>query len=1169
MNDFIKYFILTIIVLIIGTECIKAEGIVELERFEIIQSVYQEGNLKTLDTIDVTASGKYEYNNKTEDSIIIQPLLTVRNSLDSVSYDVMKGESDITFITELRIDKINNGNRYSDIAYVDYDCLKNNDALGNCNNTVFDVDYGEYRIDINGNRYFNYLDFDSADDYRKVNGIPAGKYAKIYMQKIDLSELDYENLGNNLNISVIFRSIFIDGNLQGDIAESRYDEKIVFMASFYQDHPYIYEDFYLYEINNNSPEPLLDRWTNQGAELVNGMDYVHTQSKDIFPVKPHRGTTSDTFDMQNPILKLDRINTDGNDWASRNSVGGDIITSHTIELNTSRDYVLSLDIQRGRKRNSWDRGFADSLLVGPEPRVVYQDNTDEVFDPYYSASHIPDSLIIEVFVAGEDEDITNIPEHKWRRLKRKHLNPSDSNYDASNLPALAVFGAGGYIMPFDLGDLNKVLPKISEDGDGYIKEDIYDVALGEGYKTYRVPLTAYLKENRLNGIDISKMRFRIRVAATDDKKCDECIPDDNDEFFIDNIKIVEDNEETIELSISNIHVRSDSVNAKTDNIDIPISIEVSNNTTTNAPFYTTQVMIYDISIEKMNKWYGGLLGYMLNNHPKYCRRVIIPQHIGMTSINIDMPAFNSYHDTGTYTVIATVGVPGGDMILWNDVAISEINVINKNELTFATGENDVEKLYLDENIIGLNLPGYSKGGKGNQNGYYGGFSAIPYSIGGDPGISSNNSIAMKFELNNRDTILGYQIYYPENNSNQNIVYEILRSDLNSPDNEVIKGSVITQKRGYDNTTNSYEYDKYSNIQLDEPIDLHRGTYYLVVTPEESNQFDIGASGNNTATRILSYYSDSNDFLGTEGIVHTLETVNDEDGHYRIFNGNRYMYKNDDQIWKAFIPDLIGNLGYPHLDYTGTSPIDNKTMTLTNASWRPMMKVITREKTGVGGGNIENCGSWVPDPPPPAFLWLPVELTSFSSRATSRGIDLGWETASEVENHGFFVERRDITYGVEDEWTQISFVKGNGTTTATSLYNFTDSDVISGHTYSYKLRQVDRDGSQTCYETMAETATFHGQKAFDLSPASPNPFGQTSNSTSITYELPESGHAKLEVVDIFGNSIAVMTNSYKRAGTHTETWNGEDTNGREIGSGTYIYRLTHNGETLTGKLQYRR
>ena len=88
----------------------------------------------------------------------------------------------------------------------------------------------------------------------------------------------------------------------------------------------------------------------------------------------------------------------------------------------------------------------------------------------------------------------------------------------------------------------------------------------------------------------------------------------------------------------------------------------------------------------------------------------------------------------------------------------------------------------------------------------------------------------------------------------------------------------------------------------------------------------------------------------------------------------------------------------------------------------------------------------------ASVPLPVELTSFSARVLSQSVRLDWETASELNNDFFAIERSQDAEG----WNDIATVQGNGTTTQASQYQFFDNQPLSGVSF-YRLRQVDFDG----------------------------------------------------------------------------------------------------------------
>ena len=84
--------------------------------------------------------------------------------------------------------------------------------------------------------------------------------------------------------------------------------------------------------------------------------------------------------------------------------------------------------------------------------------------------------------------------------------------------------------------------------------------------------------------------------------------------------------------------------------------------------------------------------------------------------------------------------------------------------------------------------------------------------------------------------------------------------------------------------------------------------------------------------------------------------------------------------------------------------------------------------------------------------LPVHLINFSVQAYEGHAALGWETTTEFNNKGFYVERSLNGY----DFLQIGFVSGKGNTLQKSSYSFTDPSYIS-KVQQYRLRQVDVDG----------------------------------------------------------------------------------------------------------------
>jgi hypothetical protein len=84
----------------------------------------------------------------------------------------------------------------------------------------------------------------------------------------------------------------------------------------------------------------------------------------------------------------------------------------------------------------------------------------------------------------------------------------------------------------------------------------------------------------------------------------------------------------------------------------------------------------------------------------------------------------------------------------------------------------------------------------------------------------------------------------------------------------------------------------------------------------------------------------------------------------------------------------------------------------------------------------------------------------------------------------------------------------------------------------------------------------------LMPCRPNP---SSGAVNISYVLPKSGQVSLNVYDICGRKVNTLAQGQKQGGTYNITWRGDDSQGRKVSAGVYIYRLNYEGTSLTRRL----
>jgi 5'-nucleotidase len=182
--------------------------------------------------------------------------------------------------------------------------------------------------------------------------------------------------------------------------------------------------------------------------------------------------------------------------------------------------------------------------------------------------------------------------------------------------------------------------------------------------------------------------------------------------------------------------------------------------------------------------------------------------------------------------------------------------------------------------------------------------------------------------------------------------------------------------------------------------------------------------------------------------------------------------------------------------------------------------------------------------------LPVEFTSFTAKSVSEGVKLEWETASELNNDRFEIERSldRNTFAV------VGTVRGAGTTTEAQSYGFLDNTAQNGKFY-YRLKQVDFDGTVD-YSNIVEVVK-DKPTTFELAQNYPNPFNPT---TTINYQLPTNALVTLKVYDVVGREVATLVNARQEAGRYDINFNATS-----LSSGVYFYRLQAGSFVETKKM----
>jgi len=188
--------------------------------------------------------------------------------------------------------------------------------------------------------------------------------------------------------------------------------------------------------------------------------------------------------------------------------------------------------------------------------------------------------------------------------------------------------------------------------------------------------------------------------------------------------------------------------------------------------------------------------------------------------------------------------------------------------------------------------------------------------------------------------------------------------------------------------------------------------------------------------------------------------------------------------------------------------------------------------------------------------VPVELANFSAQVAANRVLLSWATVTESNNFGFEVQRCSD----QTEWVKIGFVRGHGTSTAPHSYTFADAANLAPGVYSYRLKQLDTDGSYTIYPPIFVRANV--PEGVQLAQNYPNPFNRA---TSIQYEVPAPGPVTLTIYNIQSHAIRTLVDEFSNPGYFIIQWDGLDARGQAVSSGNYFYKLSVNDVTVQKQL----
>ncbi|MFN9709920.1 MAG: T9SS type A sorting domain-containing protein [Bacteroidota bacterium] len=294
-------------------------------------------------------------------------------------------------------------------------------------------------------------------------------------------------------------------------------------------------------------------------------------------------------------------------------------------------------------------------------------------------------------------------------------------------------------------------------------------------------------------------------------------------------------------------------------------------------------------------------------------------------------------------------------------------------------------------------------------------------------------------------------------------------------------------------------------------------------------------------------------FGTQG-CNTVDNQNIRDYAFSVTNNNtnqtisyRYSIYRD-----SLVPQTDPNFGVydPSDILILSSTIDSVLAPGTKDTFPPSLYInntgqfinqkifVVVTVNGVGNSVIETCAQTACAP-------LPVTLKQFNARLKNSEVLLNWETADELNNQGFEIQRR---LSGSNSYEKIGFVEAKAIAGLGASYSFADGNARNRGSVAYRLAQVDFDGKKT-YSDIRLVNTGSGKSQMIVYP---NP-----SKGSARVSLPvQSGKADISLEDFSGKTI--------------QRWNGYNSNTLQLDQirpGIYLIRvrLQETGEQMIERL----
>jgi hypothetical protein len=184
----------------------------------------------------------------------------------------------------------------------------------------------------------------------------------------------------------------------------------------------------------------------------------------------------------------------------------------------------------------------------------------------------------------------------------------------------------------------------------------------------------------------------------------------------------------------------------------------------------------------------------------------------------------------------------------------------------------------------------------------------------------------------------------------------------------------------------------------------------------------------------------------------------------------------------------------------------------------------------------------------------ISIASEEAQADPGVVRLRW-VVPETQSTTYIVQRRSAV----SDWANLGLADAE----SGSFVRYEDRTVLPGQRYAYRLFAQSAGDQGYSSEVWVSVPTEAGAPlALRLNLVYPNPFEAR---TSLNFGVPRAGTVRLAIYTVAGRKVATVFDQPLPSGWRSAVWDGRDSSGRPVPSGTYFAKLECAGQVQTQKV----